>query len=292
MTFEHLEYFIAVVEENSFFDAADALNISQSSLSKQIIKLEQELGVKLLNRSKRKASLTEAGEEFYKEALALHRQYHRMLGNMNKYKSFLENEIYIGVLPILTQYQLTARFKAFSDTHSDIHIILEEAEEKELVKKLDGHIYNFIIAREQLVKLDKYQYYPLAEDELVAVLPASHPLAVEYCNTARPISLSELANENFILMHPYTSVYLHCMEEMQKHNININVVRTARVESIISAVSIGEGVSLIPESNLNVFYHDNIVSIPLTPSARISLVLARKKDTMTTAAMRTFIKCF
>lgn len=292
MTFDHLEYFIAVVEENSFFDAADSLNISQSSLSKQIIKLEKELGVKLLNRSKRKASLTEAGEEFYKEALVLFRQYHRMLSNMNKYKFFLENELHIGTLPILTQYQLTARFKAFSDNHSDIQIILEEAEEKELVKKLDGCIYNFIIAREQLVKTDKYQYYPLAEDALVAVLPAGHPLAVEYCKTARPISLNELSNENFILMHPYTSVYLQCMDEIQKHNININLVRTARVESILSAVSIGEGVSLIPESNLNVFYHDNIVSIPLTPAARISLVLARKKDIMATAAMRTFIKYF
>lgn len=57
MTFDQIQYFIAIAECNTYFDAAEELNISQSALSKQIIKLEKELGVALLDRSRRKASL-------------------------------------------------------------------------------------------------------------------------------------------------------------------------------------------------------------------------------------------
>lgn len=52
MTFDQIQYFIAIAECNTYFDAAEELNISQSALSKQIIKLEKELGVTLLDRSR------------------------------------------------------------------------------------------------------------------------------------------------------------------------------------------------------------------------------------------------
>ena len=69
MTFEQLQCFIASVEEKTFLDAAHSLYISQSSLSKQIMKLEQELGVMLWDRSRRKAGLTEAGTFFTRTPL-------------------------------------------------------------------------------------------------------------------------------------------------------------------------------------------------------------------------------
>lgn len=64
------------MEENNFLDAAELLHISQSSLSKQIIKLEKELDILLLDRSGRSALLTEAGHLFYEEALLLVQQFH------------------------------------------------------------------------------------------------------------------------------------------------------------------------------------------------------------------------
>ena len=56
MTFEQLQYFISIVDHDTFFDAAEDLHISQSSLSKQIMRLERELGLKLFDRSRRKAA--------------------------------------------------------------------------------------------------------------------------------------------------------------------------------------------------------------------------------------------
>ena len=125
MTFEQLEYFIAVVEQDTLFDAAESLHISQSALSKQIIKLEKELGIQLLDRSRRSASLTEAGTLFYQEALDLYQRYHQTLSKMRSYQDDLHRELHIGTLPILTQYHLTSRFKRFTEQHPDIHIEID-----------------------------------------------------------------------------------------------------------------------------------------------------------------------
>lgn len=64
MTFEQLDYFIEIVKHKTFFDAAESLHISQSSLSKQIIKLEKELDVQLFDRSKRTATSDGCGSVF------------------------------------------------------------------------------------------------------------------------------------------------------------------------------------------------------------------------------------
>ena len=270
MTFDQIQYFIAIAECNTYFDAAEELNISQSALSKQIIKLEKELGVALLDRSRRKASLTPAGETFYQDALALRRQYEIMNRHMKKYQIFTgnKNELRVGTLPILTQYGLTAHFRQFTESHPDIHLILDEVEENDLKKGLLSSQYDLIICREQMIadQSDISSVY-LADDELVTVLPVGHPLD-------GPVSLSALADESFILMNRYTSVYQICQALFANVPVHPQILRTGRVESIISAVAIGEGVSLLPYSNFKLFHHEHVKTLPLTPPVKLPVVIA------------------
>ncbi|MGM9536518.1 MAG: LysR family transcriptional regulator, partial [Intestinibacter sp.] len=102
MTFEQLNYFIAVVENDTYFDAAYQVNISQSSLSKQIMKLEKELDMDLFDRTSRSSTLTEAGEFFYREAKELVKHYEQTLERVNSFKATNENNLHIAVLPIQT----------------------------------------------------------------------------------------------------------------------------------------------------------------------------------------------
>ena len=104
MTFEQLQCFIASVEEKTFLDAAHSLYISQSSLSKQIMKLEQELGVMLWDRSRRKAGLTEAGNIFYQDALILLKQYSQARNRLDRFRTESQLTLSVGTLPILTAY--------------------------------------------------------------------------------------------------------------------------------------------------------------------------------------------
>ena len=286
MTFDQIQYFIAIAECNTYFDAAEELNISQSALSKQIIKLEKELGVTLLDRSRRKASLTPAGETFYQDALAL-RQYEIMTGHMKKYKIPMgnKNELRIGTLPILTQYGLTAHFRQFTESHPDIHLILDEVEENDLKKGLLSSQYDLIICREQMIadQSDISSVY-LADDELVTVLPVGHPLD-------GPVSLSALADESFILMNRYTSVYQICQALFANVPVHPQILRTGRVESIISAVAIGEGVSLLPYSNFKLFHHEHVKTLPLTPPVKLPVVIAGTKKRINSSICQEFIRC-
>ena len=287
MTFDQIQYFITIAECNTYFDAAEELNISQSALSKQIIKLEKELGVALLDRSRRKASLTPAGETFYQDALALRRQYEIMNRHMKKYQIFTGNkkELRVGTLPILTQYGLTAHFRQFTESHPDIHLILDEVEENDLKKGLLSSQYDLIICRKQMIadQSDISSVY-LADDELVTVLPVGHPLD-------GPVSLSALADESFILMNRYTSVYQICQALFANVPVHPQILRTGRVESIISAVAIGEGVSLLPYSNFKLFHHEHVKTLPLTPPVKLPVIIAGTKKRINSSICQEFIRC-
>lgn len=287
MTFEQLEYFIAVTEHNTFLDAAETLHITQSALSKQIMKLESELGLTLLDRSHRSASLTEAGTIFYQDALKLKEQYHQVLSHLEQYKTASQKELHVGTLPILNQYHLTPLFKRFSEQHADIRVFIDEVEEEELISGLDSDRYECIIARQNMVNSRHYTTFPLAEDELAAVFPCNHPFSGR-----TSVSLPELADESFILMNRYTSIYQLCMESFQSCGISPKVNRTARVESILSAVAVGEGISLLAKSNFQVFHHENVTVVPLSPSINLPVVIAKKSGRADSAAVKEFIRDF
>ena len=79
MQIEQLKYFISIIEHQTYLQAAEVLNISQSSLSKKIIALENELDIILFDRSKRSIVLTEAGKVFYEESQKMILCYEEML---------------------------------------------------------------------------------------------------------------------------------------------------------------------------------------------------------------------
>ena len=266
MTFEQLEYFLAAARAETFFDAAESLHITQSALSKQIMKLEKELNVRLFDRSRRSAVLTDAGREFLKEAGDLFHRYRAMRKRMQAFEDVSERTLRIGTLPFLSQYGLTGLFKDFSAAHPEIRLLLEEVEEIDLLSGFSSGRYDLIIARSHMCDESHFRFLLLDEDRLAAMLPAGHPLAWRIS-----VSLSDLAGEPFLLMHPYTSLYQLCMKLFHDAGITPHVLRTARLESIISAVALGEGVSLFAEKNFNLFRHESVVSVPIVPSPTLSV---------------------
>lgn len=285
MNFEQLIYFTAIVENDTYFNAAEQLHISQSNLSKQIIKLETELDLKLFDRSHRSAVLTDAGKFFYKDALQLLQQYNKVLENINIYKRLNEQTLHIGTLPIQTQYNLASIFNEFQNQNPEINISIDEVEEEILIKGLAENKYDVIIARENMLSSKTSSIFPLAEDELVVVLSSTHRLA-QYST----LNFTQLSEENFILMNPYTSIYQLCIANIKKYNINVNIVRTGRIESIIGAVALNEGISLLPKSNFKIFKHKNIITIPLSTPIKLSVVVAKNKTKATTPVLNKLIK--
>ena len=121
MTMEQIDFFLMTVRCDTFLEAAENLHIAQSTLSKQIQKLESELNLTLFDRTRRQAVLTPAGELFCQEASELSRQYHQMLQKMRHFKESERQPLRVGSLPFLTQYHLTSRIRAFAPTPTSIH---------------------------------------------------------------------------------------------------------------------------------------------------------------------------
>ena len=283
MTFEQLQCFIASVEEKTFLDAAHSLYISQSSLSKQIMKLEQVLGVMLWDRSRRKAGLTEAGNIFYQDALILLKQHSQARNRLDRFRTESQLTLSVGTLPILTQYQLTPGFRDFQAAHPGIRLSLHEVEELELMEGFEKGIYDLVIGREAMFYGANCQTQLIAGDQLAAVLDSSHPLAAR-----SSLCLEELKDEDFIFMNPYTSIYNLCVIRCREAGFSPRILRTARVESILSAVLIGEGISLLAGNSVRIFKPEHIAVIPLTPKIPLPVVLARHKGRPVTRAMELF----
>ncbi len=272
MTFEQLYYFVAAAECETFLDAAHQMHSTQSSLSKQIKKLENELECELFNRKKRTATLSKAGQDFYKEAIVLIRNYEGMLEKMATY-SKKKPEIKMGILPITSQYNLTKALQHFMLSNQQYSISILEAEEPELLQGLKDSSFDLVIVRKSMVPMELCEFKPIAYDKLVVVVPQNHKFA-----NKKHISIQDIKNEGFIFMHPYTTVYQTCMHLFEKYKIIPNIVRTARLESIISNVRLGSVISILPKKNLEVFDYSGLVAIDLKESKPLEIGIAYKRD--------------
>lgn len=285
MTMEQIDFFLMTVRCDTFLEAAENLHIAQSTLSKQIQKLESELNLTLFDRTRRQAVLTPAGELFCQEASELSRQYHQMLQKMRHFKESERQPLRVGSLPFLTQYHLTSRIRAFTHAHLEIELTLEECEETELMDGLQSGHFDLVIARDSMISLQKYHFEPITEDRLCVMLPIDHPFAEKPA-----LTIADLAAEPLILMHPYTSIYQLCMQLFEKAGVKPQILRTARLESTISSVEIGEAFSLFAESNFELFRHPNVTAVPLldAPPLVIGAAYPLRTETMKKPALKSF----
>lgn len=285
MTFEQIDYFICAAQSRTFFDAAEELHISQSALSKQIMKLEKELDLTLWDRSRRSAILTPAGELFYKEALKISGQYHRSLDVMSDFRDSAIHALRVGTLPFLSQYHLTSLIHRFCAAYPSLPLSLKEVEDQELLESLEHELFELAFVRKNMLDLNIYAFELFTEDRLVAVLPLEHSSA-----SRDSVSLKELENETFILMPPHTSIYRFCMRNFHQAGLHPRILRTARAESIVSAVEIGEGISLLTESSFRFFRQPSLAAVPVNGLEKLSIGVAYKKKKQLSDSARTFLQ--
>lgn len=284
MTFEELYYFVVLVREDNFLNAAETLHISQSSLTKHIQKLEKELNISLFDRNSRKAVITEAGKYFYKEAVKLLKQKEKIIYNLEKYKE--GEEIKVGVLPVFNQYNLNSVFKNFKEKYPHIKINFEEGEEESLKSGILNGKFDFIIARDFSDKTIVKEAL-VARDILIAAVPENHTLTEK-----KSLALRDLKDENLFLMNKYTTVYQLITKLFDKEKISPKITKTARAETIINCLSFEKATALLPYSSFKIFKNENLKIIKLVPEIKIPVILMRNKKSKITKDMKEFINFF
>ena len=283
MDIKQIEYFVSVVDTGSFSLAAEELYISQSSLSKQIIALEKELGVKLFDRSKRKIALTEAGKMFHKHALGFKKVNQALLSDLAEHKKGTPSLI-IGAIPVTAQYGITSYVAQFKKAHPQINFSMEERQASTVLPALSQHKYDLAFVRDYNIDADEFSYFPIATDRLIVAASGDH-----HFSKRKSISLAELSDENFIMFNKGTLIHEVSMNACRSAGFEPRIFYTAsRAASIIDMVSSNSGIALIMEKVLNYYNRSEVVAIPLEQIIESKIILAYPKDKRLSKPARTF----
>jgi LysR family transcriptional regulator, transcription activator of glutamate synthase operon len=176
MDLRQIQYFLAIVEHGSFTEAADFYFISQSSLSKKIIALEEELGITLFDRSKRNVSLTQAGEAFLIHAQQLAGTFQSMMFDMEHFT--VEKEyISIGAIPVITEYGIPSLIARFRTLKPKIEFQMVEVDGINILPALDKLRFDLAITRQNYLDYDKYEAVLISEDQFLVAVSKHHPFA-------------------------------------------------------------------------------------------------------------------
>lgn len=140
MNLQQLEYIVAVDTHRHFVRAAEQCFVTQPTLSSMIHKLEEELGVKIFDRSKQPVVPTEAGKSIIAQARVILREASRLDQIVQEEKGEIRGELRLGVIPTLAPYLLPLFLRRFADTYPQVSLIVTENNTETIIKKLKDRV--------------------------------------------------------------------------------------------------------------------------------------------------------
>jgi DNA-binding transcriptional LysR family regulator len=258
-----LRYFVAVAEELHFSRAAVRLHIAQPPLSQQIRRLEEELGVQLLVRTKRHVELTEPGRQFLASAREILVQVDYAVRQVQRMERGEAGRIAVGMVSSVAYGETLPRvLRAYRARYPLVSINLQEmGAGEQLVALQENRIQVGFLrppVQEPGLAMTRFMREPL-----VAVLPAEHPLAAR-----KRIPLRALANDPFIIVPRSQAlggldlVLGACF----RAGFSPNIAQEAlELQSVIGFVAAGFGVSLVPGSARKLM-HSGVAFVSLAPA--------------------------
>jgi DNA-binding transcriptional LysR family regulator len=243
-----LRYFVTVAEERHFGRAAERLHIAQPPLSQQIQKLERQLGVELIDRSRRPIELTDAGNALLVEAKLALTHGERAFAAARRAATGHLGHLHIGALQAAVDGVLSYVMRAHRRDFPDVKLELTELDTAEQVTRLVEHRLDVGFLRGP-VDEPSLTIETLIEDPLAAVVCDDHALAGQ-----ERIAPSALADQPIVLWTRTAAptTYADVIELFRKHHIEPPVVdESPRIQTILALVASGAGIALLPTSFIN-----------------------------------------
>lgn len=202
MNIRDLEYLVALSEHRHFRRAADSCHVSQPTLSGQIRKLEDELGVMLLERTSRKVLFTQAGLLLVDQARTVLREVKVLKEMASQQGEAMSGPLHIGLIPTVAPYLLPQIIPTLHQTFPKLEMYLHEAQTQQLLAQLDsGKLDCAILA---LVKeTEAFIEVPLFDEPMKLAVYNGHPLA-----SKDKIAMSELSGEHLLMLEDG-----HCLRD-------------------------------------------------------------------------------
>lgn len=283
MELRQLRYFIAVAEELHFRRAAARLHISQPPLSQQIARLEQELGCRLLSRTRRRVELTAAGEAFLRDARAMLDELDVAVATARRIEAGQAGLLRVNFVGSALLSIVPGIIQRFRRGRPNVEIELRERSTLEQLRALSGGLVDVGLVRPPIDTDDVLAAEVVMRERTVAAIPSGHPLA----RRAR-ISLRSLAAEPLILFPREQAPGFHDLltGRLAATGTSPHVVQYApEMTTIIGLVAAGIGVSPVPASVARLGL-DGVTYRPLTgaPDTELLAVTRASDDSPLVAA--------
>lgn len=272
ITLRAMEQFIAVAEELHFHRAAARLNMSQPPLTSAIRKLEETIGVTLIERGNRVLGLTPVGDAFLDEARELLRQAEQAITATVDVAAGKTGVLRLGYVGSSLYGRLPDVIRRFRTSHPNVRLELRETTTAAQVAALRDGSLDIGILISPLMNAEDIKQTPFDHDRLCMAIPKDHPL-----NKKSDLTLTDLADEPFILwpMVEGRGFHLQVIRLCANAGFVPMVTQEAHgMHAVLSLVSVGAGVSVVPQS-MSGFRSDQISYHPLSGSdSAFELVLS------------------
>jgi len=275
MEIRHLRYFVAVAEELHFGRAAQRLGMAQPPLSQQIRRLEQELGVQLLQRTKRRVQLTEPGRAFLEEARKVIAQVGIAVAVAQRASRGEVGRLAIGFLGAATFSLLPAILKVFRQRFPGVEIELHELKSSELIQSLhQGRIHVGLVrmpVNDELLSVE-----PILQEKLVVALPEQHPLAEK-----TRVAFRDLAGEAFLLPPRQIAqgFYDQLAELSAQAGFSLRIgAEASQLQTILNLVAAGMGITVVPESVMQMSGRGVVFKRLPEPAPTMEIAVAWRRD--------------
>ena len=247
MTLTELKYIVAVAREKHFGHAADACYVSQPTLSVAIKKLEEELDVKLFERSAGEVTVTPLGEEIVRQAQSVLEQAAAIKEIAKRGKDPLAGPLTLGVIYTIGPYLLPELVRQSIKRTPQMPLILQENFTIKLLEMLRTGEIDCAILAEPFPDTG-LAMAPLYDEPFMAAVPSTHPLAAQ-----KSITAAELKSETMLLLgagHCFRDHVLEVCPEFARFASNAEGIRKSfegsSLETIKHMVAAGMGVTLVP----------------------------------------------
>jgi DNA-binding transcriptional LysR family regulator len=275
MELRHLRYFIAVAEELHFGRAAERLHIAQPPLSLQIRQLEEEIGVQLFQRTKRRVELTAAGEVFLRESLKTMAQIEHAVSEARRASRGEVGRLVIGFIQSAAINILPGVLQTFRSRFPEVDIKLREATPSQVQNDLAGGHIQIGFLRPP-VNHEALEWESVLSEPILVALPEAHPLSHR-----RRLALKSLSGERFILFPRaaspgfYDQLVSVCREAGFSPVIGQEAVQ---MQTILGLVAGGMGIALIPAS-IRGLRSDGVVYREIRePLPQAEMIVAWRRD--------------
>ena len=272
MNFRALQYFVKLAELKHFSNAATACFVSQPTLSTQIQKLEDELGVTLVERAPRQIMLTPIGEDIAHRARHVLRDIEHLKDAARRSKDPETGTIKLGIFPTLAPYLLPHVIPVICEKYPELRLQLAEEKTDDILSMLDqGRLDAGLLALP--IEEHGMEMEILFEEPFVTAMPVSHPLTEKQF-----INLSDLEGEELLLLEEGHCLRQHALAVCAMAGAHERLdFHATSMETLRQMVAANAGVTLMPVLSVKppIPSTDNIALRPFAspaPSRTIALV--------------------